>query len=337
MSEKKFQVFISSTYDDLKDERQLIMKSILEMGDIPVGMEMFNAGDEEQWKTITKTIDNCDYYVLIVAHRYGSKKDEKSYTHMEYEYAISRDIPVLRFVIDESAAWPTNKSETKAADKKKLKEFKSSIVQNKMVAFWNSCSDLESKFIKSYVTAKNNYPRMGWVKANSAPSIEMAQEISRLSAENASMREELKKVSPLLETHGLSHDELVRVLSKCMVDLEVRFEGEKQWKSVTTVSLWSIFNHLCINLDSISNSLLLISTKIALILCPAEKSQNKAFCLSAPIPTNTMKEWLIKLEAMGLVKNVFKDDLPTEKWLITPEGRALYLFYLRKGLVGKKT
>jgi hypothetical protein len=44
----KFQIFVSSTYVDLKNHRDLVIKSILEMGHIPVEMEMFSADDEEQ-------------------------------------------------------------------------------------------------------------------------------------------------------------------------------------------------------------------------------------------------------------------------------------------------
>ena len=59
----KYQVFLSSTYDDLKEQREQVIKAILEMGHIPVGMEMFSAADEEQWKLITRQIDESDYYV----------------------------------------------------------------------------------------------------------------------------------------------------------------------------------------------------------------------------------------------------------------------------------
>jgi hypothetical protein len=41
----KYQIFVSSTYDDLKDERAAVIRAILEMGHIPVGMEMFSAAD----------------------------------------------------------------------------------------------------------------------------------------------------------------------------------------------------------------------------------------------------------------------------------------------------
>src|SRR5271170_2865284 len=99
----KYQIFVSSTYNDLKEERDIVNKSILEMGNIPVGMEMFSAGDEQQWEIIKRAIDDCDYYVLILAHRYGSTVSGISYTEKEYDYAVSQKIPVLAFIILDDA------------------------------------------------------------------------------------------------------------------------------------------------------------------------------------------------------------------------------------------
>lgn len=49
-----------------------MQKAILSMYQFPVGMEMFSADDSEQWDIIKATIDTSDYYVLIIAHRYGT-------------------------------------------------------------------------------------------------------------------------------------------------------------------------------------------------------------------------------------------------------------------------
>jgi hypothetical protein len=103
----KFQVFVSSTYMDLSGERDLVIKAILEMSHIPVGMEMFSAADEEQWNVIKKQIDQTDYYVVIVAHRYGSvDANGVSYTEKEYDYAVSQGIPTLGFILDDEISWP---------------------------------------------------------------------------------------------------------------------------------------------------------------------------------------------------------------------------------------
>ena len=50
--EKKYQIFISSTYIDLVEARVKVRDTILSMLHFPVGMEMFNAADEEQWEII---------------------------------------------------------------------------------------------------------------------------------------------------------------------------------------------------------------------------------------------------------------------------------------------
>ena len=47
-SMKKLQVFISSTYIDLKNERQAAVEAVLDAGHIPAGMELFKAGNETQ-------------------------------------------------------------------------------------------------------------------------------------------------------------------------------------------------------------------------------------------------------------------------------------------------
>lgn len=70
--EKKYQFFISSTYEDLKEERNKAIQAILTMNQFPIGMEMFSAADDDQWKIIKEAIDSSDFYILIIGNRYGS-------------------------------------------------------------------------------------------------------------------------------------------------------------------------------------------------------------------------------------------------------------------------
>ena len=67
--EKKYQVFVSSTYRDLATERQDVIQALLGLDCIPVGMELFPAADDDQWTLIKRLIDDCDYYILIVGGR----------------------------------------------------------------------------------------------------------------------------------------------------------------------------------------------------------------------------------------------------------------------------
>ena len=73
MEEKKYQVFVSSTYEDLVEERKEVVQAILECGCIPAGMELFPGSSRSQWEVIKQVIDDSDYYVMILAGKYGSE------------------------------------------------------------------------------------------------------------------------------------------------------------------------------------------------------------------------------------------------------------------------
>src|SRR5215510_13194150 len=97
--DKRYKVFVSSTFKDLQDERQQVMQALLELDCMPTGMELFPASDETKWSLITRVIDDCDYYLVIIGGRYGSVDDTGiSYTEREYDYAVRRGIPVLAFL-----------------------------------------------------------------------------------------------------------------------------------------------------------------------------------------------------------------------------------------------
>src|SRR5689334_3442258 len=92
----KYQVFISSTFVDLPEERQAVFQTLMKMNCIPAGMELFPAADEEQFEFIKKVIDDCDYYIVIIGGRYGSvTADGVSYTEKEYDYAVAKGIKVI--------------------------------------------------------------------------------------------------------------------------------------------------------------------------------------------------------------------------------------------------
>jgi hypothetical protein len=190
----KYQVFLSSTYEDLKSERDQAGKAILEMGHIPVGMEMFSAADEEQWQIIARHIETTDYYVVIVAHRYGSMDASGvSYTEKEYDYAVAQGVPVLGFVISDSAAWPPGRMEKDEAKRRALERFKEK-VQSRYVSSWTSSDDLYGRISIALTKQIQAKPRTGWVRADQVSSPEVAAELARLSKENATLRLEIASV-----------------------------------------------------------------------------------------------------------------------------------------------
>src|SRR5215467_13405024 len=123
--DKVFQVFVSSTFSDLKDERQRVSNTLAKAGYIPAGMELFPATDQQQLEFIKRVIDRCDYYVVIVGGRYGSLADDNvSYTEKEFEYAASKGIPVLAFLHGKPQKIEVGKTDQSELQAKRLKSFR---------------------------------------------------------------------------------------------------------------------------------------------------------------------------------------------------------------------
>lgn len=158
MNSKKYQIFISSTYKDLKNSRRDVSNVILNMGHIPVGMEQFPAAPMEQFEYIKKQLDDCDYMVLIIGNRYGSicEKTALSYTEMEYDYAVKNNIPVLAFVCRNQKI-PKTSDNTDALNK---------FIEKVSKRLYCMCkkTELPSKVILSINQLINDNKRPGWIR-----------------------------------------------------------------------------------------------------------------------------------------------------------------------------
>lgn len=142
---KKYQVFISSTYTDLREERAAVTQCLLEMGCIPVGMEQFPASNMSQMEYIKMMLDDCDYYVLILAGRYGSvDSDGTGFTEKEYDYAIEKGIPVMSFVIQDTGKPASEKCENTDELRERLRTFRDKVCAGKLVKHYTDTGTLRA-------------------------------------------------------------------------------------------------------------------------------------------------------------------------------------------------
>lgn len=178
--EKRYQVFVSSTYRDLEEERQEVMHALLELDCMPSGMELFPAANESQWNLIKKVIDDCDYYVLILGGRYGSIGPEGlSYTEMEYQYALSTGKPTIAFLHRKPGNIIADKSEAGAEGKAKLQTFREAVEQ-KICKHWETAQELGSVVSRSLIQLIKSTPAVGWVRGNELPDKDATLELLRL-------------------------------------------------------------------------------------------------------------------------------------------------------------
>ncbi len=188
---KKYQVFVSSTYDDLRIERQEVIHALLELDCIPSGMELFPAADEDQWSLIQGVIDECDYYILILAGRYGSiSPDGIGYTEMEYQYALKTGKPIIAFLHKAPETIAKNKTEQTEKGQKKFNEFRD-LACNKMCKFWETPQELGSVVSRSLIMLQRKSPGIGWVRGDLVPDQESSLKILELTKEIERLNKQL--------------------------------------------------------------------------------------------------------------------------------------------------
>lgn len=191
----RYQVFVSSTFKDLQEERQEVMQALLELDCIPAGMELFPAANEDQWTLIKRVIDDCDYYMVVIGGRYGSLgPDGNSFTEMEYRYALAKNKPVIAFLHKEPGTLQANRTEDSPEGRKKLEEFRK-LAEKKLVRYWTSPADLGSVVSRSLVRLIKDNPAVGWVRGDRIPDESTVEEMLRLRKRVEELEEQLHNVS----------------------------------------------------------------------------------------------------------------------------------------------
>lgn len=178
--EKRYQVFVSSTYTDLKEERMEVITALLDMDCIPVGMEYFPASNDTAWEYIQPLIDSSDYYIVIIGGRYGSLAEgDVSFTRKEYEYAVSQGVPTLAFVHEDPGKLPGDRIELDPQRRALLDEFKA-LCGQRLLRPWATKEGLAGAVSRSLNREMRRRPRIGWVRGDLV-SADAADEVVKLT------------------------------------------------------------------------------------------------------------------------------------------------------------
>jgi hypothetical protein len=197
---KRYQVFVSSTYLDLKEERQAVLNALHEMGCFVSGMEFFPASPHDPLSFIKREIDVCDYYILIVAGRYGTcLKNGTSYTEEEYLYAKNKDIPILVFLHNGVNGLPPEKTDAGDPSRmKRLLDFRTALEGRSTCSRFETPDELARKASESLHRQINENPRGGWVRAEyeveatESEVLALREKVESLENEKASLESRFK-------------------------------------------------------------------------------------------------------------------------------------------------
>ena len=233
--EKRYQVFVSSTYEDLHEERREVMQALLALDCIPTGMELFPAADDDSWTHIQRFIAGCDYYVVIVGGRYGSTGPTgKSYTEMEYDYAVKVGLPALAFLHKDPGTIPAKKTEPTDEGRAALAAFRKKIEDARHAKYWSTSGELAGTVTHGMVSLMKLKPRVGWVRADLVPDESSAQEILKL-------RKRIEELEKNIAETAFSPPAGSEVLAQGDETFSVhfRYEGQNRYEDSTMTFSWN--------------------------------------------------------------------------------------------------
>lgn len=253
---KKYQIFVSSTYVDLIDERQAAVEAILKAGHIPAGMELFTATNQSQWTIIQKWIDESDIYMLILGGRYGSIEPISglSYTELEYDYALKKGKPLFAVVMQDAAldekVRTVGRSVLEAENPQKLRDFKEKVL-NYMSSFFEDYKDIKLAVHESVGKLQQDNQLIGWVRADELLNPEKyLDQISAIQKEKEDLQKEISKLKRLKSTGDdpEEFDEIIAILSAQTISLVNIRTAENNMPAKTSVlQAFSAFKNSLIN------------------------------------------------------------------------------------------
>lgn len=324
MSQKKYQVFVSSTFRDLREERQDAIRNILDLKHIPAGMELFPAADINQLDYIKKVIDECDYYLLIMGGRYGSMdSDGVSYTEREYDYAVDTGKVVIAFVHSDLATIPVGKSDVAPHIVDALKKFREKVMTGRLVKSWGSRSELEPLVLKSLIHAFNDYPQVGWIRGDNAASDTVLEQSNKALQENAELRAE---ISQLRKTEAPKFDDIADFESPFKFRYQTGYGGSygstNRIDRVASLTWKQIFLGVAGQLDQArTDSFILYGIREAM------KEANSGY---TPVSLDESDKIRIKVQlvALGLIRTQVSKTTQggvAEFLILTDKGRAVFM------------
>lgn len=335
--DKKYQVFVSSTYTDLQEERQEVIKALLELDCFPASMEFFPSTDDDQWTLIKQIIDDCDYYIVIIGGRYGSLSTEGiSYTEKEYRYALESGKPIIAFLHNDPDSLPKRKSEIDPEAVKKLEEFKE-LVQKKMCKYWGNAVELGSVVSRSFIKLQKSHPVIGWVRGNLVPEKDSSIEILELTREIEKLKQQLEdtktKAPEGSEKLAQGDDEIVLNFTCESNDGTVHsYTTTHTWKGIINTTWNDIFAQIAplliseLNERQIKGALNKVVKKLGTEILKKNKNAKGHKFESFGINDDDYQTIKVQLRALGLIVQSDKKRAVSDKetyWTLTPYGDTI--------------
>lgn len=146
-------IYLSSTYQDLKDYRQVVFEALRKAGHQVIAMEDYVAADQRPVEKCLKDVEKADLYVGLFAFRYGYVPPEAhgnpkklSITELEFRRAEALKKSCLTFVVSDTTAWLRSYDDARTEEDKgeRINTLRQYLLTEKLASAFSSPHELST-------------------------------------------------------------------------------------------------------------------------------------------------------------------------------------------------
>lgn len=141
-------VFVSSTYEDLKEHRGALRAMIEDQLQLPfIGMEEFHPDETAPAEYIRREVEKAGIYLGVLGMRYGSidPATGRSMTELEYRQALASQKKLCMFLLAEDAPINMGMVERSPEGYAKLLDLRQEVLATRMCAYFRDADELVAK------------------------------------------------------------------------------------------------------------------------------------------------------------------------------------------------
>jgi hypothetical protein len=266
---RRYRVFVSSA-SDMTLEREQVIRAVRACDCIPCVMEDWTAGIQSPLRKILQEIDLCDFFILLLGHRYGARPQwteddieaardaeksslmsdaewkETSYVVIEYEHARQRGKPIVALLSDEKRAGDERKAdiETEGESASDLqKAFRDRVRNTLCTKTWHNDGELQA-YVTSSILDKIRPLEAALVVETNA---DLIAEVSNYINTRAALHKRAEKAI-LVQYSSRNVRDIIRKLLWSRVKTELYVVSDKfalkHQKKIVDGELSSLMNHL---------------------------------------------------------------------------------------------
>ncbi len=315
----RYQFAIASVGEGLQDVRERLVKTIVNMGHMPIDLVAVDIIDSPDTETVSRHVQRSDYLVVVVGP--NAEVGAGSIERIEHvvSLALGAGVPVIALLFGDASQTAGLEESSTGRLLSRLRESSGGLVRH---------VEIPLQTPQALHELLDGHERPGWVSAKEMPSADVASELVRLTKENAQLQQKVAALAEPAAVREARWEVVVRTMEENKLLIPVWNKAATVWEQPVEMTLYTFFIRMGPQLAgeiSAADAVEFIPTGV----CQLESRDARP---SWVVPLHSLNLWLTDLMALKLIrpsrrKRQAKDQ--NQYWRLTREGRA-FLSYVRR-------